>query len=418
MEKKVLEKLNSLEKKLFSHIKYINMNNSISPLDEGIEQTPLISLDSQTVARKHKKQDTTDFKEYKKQNKSNKKDEKAERDKLKVKIAVLANKLFRKNKINKPLYRKLYNISIGAARLPTLQTTYKNLKEFKHTDTVVQKKHFNQSLKQKKENKKVFNTVYIKYEVYEKIEEGQTQEKANVKHHTLEVQGDEEDIRREIKSFIQFVLNMPYVNKVLILRVVINKQDKDANYYRWKGGKKDNSGMEYMKAWGANFKYHGFNVDMNDETPFECIPNALVKMYGNREAGHTKYISPVVKGGINYVKSILDSYADIGSDLDHVDNTLKPKGYTPHDILCFCNKFRIRCFGYDYKMEKFMTNHDYDIPWNKNLPAFVFYFNDEHIYLITDKQMRHSLLNNTSNKADLISLLSKKKWKIIKHLKM
>jgi hypothetical protein len=36
---------------------------------------------------------------------------------------------------------------------------------------------------------------------------------------------------------------MPYVNKVLILQVVINKQDKHANYYRWKGGKKDDSGI-------------------------------------------------------------------------------------------------------------------------------------------------------------------------------
>ena len=40
MGKKVLEKLNSLEKKLFSHFKYNNMKNNISPLDEGIEQAP------------------------------------------------------------------------------------------------------------------------------------------------------------------------------------------------------------------------------------------------------------------------------------------------------------------------------------------------------------------------------------------
>ena len=93
---------------------------------------------------------------------------------------------------------------------------------------------------------------------------------------------------------------------------VINKQDKDANYYRWKGGEKDNSGIEYMKAWGANFKYHGFNVDMNDETPFECIPNAYVKMYSNRYAEHIKYISPVVKGGIEYVKSILNTNHVLG----------------------------------------------------------------------------------------------------------
>ena len=343
MENKILK--NSLEKKLISNIQYNNMNNNISPLDEGIEQAPLISLDSQTVARKHKKQNTTHFKEFKTQNKSSKKDEKVARDKLKVKIAILADKLFRKNKINKPLYQKLYNISIGAARLPTLQTTYKNLKEFKHTDTTVQKKHFNQSLKQKKENKKVFNTVFIKfleYSVGEKedanirtkmdnfsyqhkkgyvswddLTENQKKEiydlyKKTEKHHTLEVKGDEDDIRQEIKIFIAYALGMPYVVKIDILRVVINKQDKDANYYRWKGVVKDNSGIEYMKAWGANFKYHGFNVDMNDETPFECIPNALVKMYGNREAGHTKFISPVVKGGIEYVKSILNTNHVLG----------------------------------------------------------------------------------------------------------
>ena len=105
MEKIILEKLNSLEKKLFSNVQYNNMNNNISPLDEGIEQAPLISLDSQTVARKHKKQEKTHFKEFKTQNKSTKKDEKIARDKLKVKIAILADKLFRKNKINKPLHQ-------------------------------------------------------------------------------------------------------------------------------------------------------------------------------------------------------------------------------------------------------------------------------------------------------------------------
>ena len=147
-----------------------------------------------------------------------------------------------KNKSNKPLHRKLYNISIGAARLPTLQTTYKNLKEFKHTDTVIQKKHFNQSLKQKKENKKVFNTVYIKYLEYsvgeiedtnirtkmdnfsyqhkkgyvswDDLSENQKKEiydlyKKKEKHYTLEVQGDQDDIRQEIKIFIAYALGKP-----------------------------------------------------------------------------------------------------------------------------------------------------------------------------------------------------------------
>ena len=57
-----------------------------------------------------------------------------------------------------------------------------------------------------------------------------------------------------------------------------------------------------MKAWQCKFKHHGFNVDKNDETPFECVPNALFKMYGNRDAGRSKFIAPIADNGIDYVK--------------------------------------------------------------------------------------------------------------------
>ena len=222
--------------------------------------------------------------------------------------------------------------------------------------------------------------------------------------------GDDDDIRREIKKFIAYLLSLPYVYNVEIIRLSINKEDKDSDFYRWKGGKKTPIGIEFMKAWKAQFKYHGFKVDLNDETPFECVPNALVKMYGNRDAGRSKFISGIANGGIDYVKSILDSY-HASSDLDYGIDINKPKGYTPLNILSFCIRFKIPCFGYNYKMEKFITNNDkdYDIKFNYNLPSFVFYFNDNHIYLINDKQMRHSLLNNNGNKSDIISLLSKER---------
>jgi hypothetical protein len=91
----------------------------------------------------------------------------------------------------------------------------------------------------------------------------------------------------------------------------------------------------------------------------------------------------------------------------HTLSFCNTKGYTPLDILSFCNKFKIRCFVYYLKMERFITNKDNNIVFNPNSPAFVYYFNDEHIYLINDKQMRHSLLNNNSSKSDIISLLSR-----------
>ena len=42
---------------------------------------------------------------------------------------------------------------------------------------------------------------------------------------------------------------------------------------------------------------------MNYETLFECVPNALFKMYGNRDAGRSKFIADIADGGIDYDKS-------------------------------------------------------------------------------------------------------------------
>ena len=50
---------------------------------------------------------------------------------------------------------------------------------------------------------------------------------------------------------------------------------------------------------------------MNYETLFECVPNALFKMYGNRDAGRSEFIADVADGGIDYDKSTLDSNQDI-----------------------------------------------------------------------------------------------------------
>jgi hypothetical protein len=34
------------------------------------------------------------------------------------------------------------------------------------------------------------------------------------------------------------------------------------------------------------------------------------------------------------------------------------KGYSPMDILNFCNDHKIRCFGYDWMMNQFISNKD------------------------------------------------------------
>ena len=167
----------------------INLNNSnldyntmnISSLDEGVEDTSRVI----STSRKHKKQETTHFNEHKKGNKSTKKEEKETRDNLKVKIGVLADKLYRTKKITKALYNKMYNVSMGAGRLNTLTTTYQNLRGFKHTETTVKKNQFNQTLKQTKEGKKALNTVYIKYLVYSKNDDGTSDKRDEINERIL-----------------------------------------------------------------------------------------------------------------------------------------------------------------------------------------------------------------------------------------
>ncbi len=57
-----------------------------------------------------------------------------------------------------------------------------------------------------------------------------------------------------------------------------------------------------MKAWQCIFEHHGCNVDKNEKTPIESVPNALFKMYGNRDAGWSKFIAPIADNGIMYKK--------------------------------------------------------------------------------------------------------------------
>ncbi len=77
------------------------------------------------------------------------------------------------------------------------------------------------------------------------------------------------------------------VLKVDVVKVEINKIESEPKTYRYRGsivtGGKD--AVKYDKAWNANkklFQYKAYNMDPNNETPLECVPNALFKMYGDK----------------------------------------------------------------------------------------------------------------------------------------
>ena len=52
-----------------------------------------------------------------------------------------------------------------------------------------------------------------------------------------------------------------------------------------------------------DFKYHGYNVDLNNEIPYECVPNALVKMYGKQEEMNIYLLLKMVE--LNMLKNVL-----------------------------------------------------------------------------------------------------------------
>ena len=222
------------------------------------------------------------------------------------------------------------------------------------------------------------------------------------------------NIRNELKAIIDGWMARPYIIRVDVVNLSINKHIKmNKNEYRWKGVEhnyKDSGKNEivYYKAWNSEFQYFGYDLDLNNETPFQCVDNAIFNMYGNRQTTKRDgFLAWIADGGIDAVSAWFDG-EEPENPLDFgVDMEKSKRGRSSFQILEFCNVNKIRCFGYDWKFNQFITNKKTDIKFNNDLPAFVFYFNDEHIYLINDQSMRQSLLHK-SDKANIQSIVQKK----------
>ena len=46
----------------------------------------------------------------------------------------------------------------------------------------------------------------------------------------------------------------------------------------------------------------------------------------------------------------------VKKNYDQLEDYNGLKGYTPNDIIQFCYEHKIKCFGFNWKLEQFITN--------------------------------------------------------------
>ncbi len=93
-----------------------------------------------------------------------------------------------------------------------------------------------------------------------------------------------------MNDFIESTLYYSYTYKIKVLDVHVNEEICQPKQYRYLGGvtRFNNSNnnlknkyyIKYFKAWNASFNYKGFNLDMNNDIGYECVPSALFNTYG------------------------------------------------------------------------------------------------------------------------------------------
>jgi len=286
---------------------------------------------------------------YKKQGTNyskNKKNKELDRTELKLKINSLALKLLDEKAINKPLANKMKKLVLKGTRQQTLQDAYNNLQQIEHNFKTGQQGNEKRPLKNKnytiKELKTLNEDAKKEYNVYRKfILIVQNSEKVKTRlayDEEMQILSrqladgfiDEDEymkfgsklkyeyeyrnitttvkglynIKEVIKDDLDYFMTLPYVLKVDVVQVVINKMDSEPKTYRYKGAI-DRKEIVYDKAWNANknlFQYKAYNMDPNNETPLECVPNALFKMYGDKTKGKNYFNCKIANGGMEYIK--------------------------------------------------------------------------------------------------------------------
>ena len=243
---------------------------------------------------------------------------------LKNKLIILAHELFQTKKINEALYWKMRMLTFARTTEEKLKSSYKTLKTIdgevklaESTKTKTKKKtlkDFKATKNDDDSDKNTLYNIYVKFKAWYIIDD--KSKKSNyqlfkhedwktdvhtlweIKQYTLQAYGKNKIID-EIHEFLEGALNNPYTHKIEIIDVHVNKEIYQPKQYRYLGAlsrfdkKKNKNYTQYFKAWNATFEYKGFNLDMNNDVEYECVPSALYNTYGIKKENHFDYLASI-----------------------------------------------------------------------------------------------------------------------------
>ena len=193
--------------------------------------------------------------------------------KIKNRLLLLANDMLKGKQINKSLYGRMEKLTYSRTRKVTLLTNIDALQaiqekfktneaQTRQTKGITQKfsiKELKQVKNEVKADESVSYNVYIKYKAYVVVEERgekhvetividgkEYMARSYINNETMLVKG-KKNIRSEMKLFIKSIMQQPYILKLAIMNVTINKQIVHKNEYRWLGAENSTKRSGYIR---------------------------------------------------------------------------------------------------------------------------------------------------------------------------